>query len=87
MKYIIFQQKNPERKIAIIFPNDLTHSIMAESLLRSNIEMCNAVPISAGEYNGIDGTCSGKSTTLNLKSNPEEDERLIQGLDYGFGYL
>lgn len=78
MKYIIFQSDAPIfRLLPIIFPKYLVHADVAkyfEHLLRrSGID--NAKLYSAGECNLFGGkvTCSGRSETLNINSQPDDD--------------
>lgn len=70
MKYIIFETLNGLR-VPIIFPDFIDHSD-----IRNQCPMYK--PLSAGRihYNNDETTliCTGESTTLRLKSLPEDEE-------------
>ena len=92
MKYIVFRKRygsrsDLEQEIPIIFPDQLTHSVMAEVISR-NPEMRGALPISAGFVSSLDmkAECHGESETLGLKSRPE-DSNLINMFDYMRGIV
>lgn len=91
MKYImyeIYHKGQRERtRVPIIFPNSLTHKVVAETNRAQVLEAYNGslvTIISAGEIN-VDGICSGESTTLKLKSLGEEDTNYIRCHDYFHG--
>ncbi len=89
MKYIVFERPLGDdgmtQKIPIIFPNNLTHSLVAEAMLTSE-ELKDAKPVSAGDLSslGFEDVCSGESQTLKLKSHPD-DTMLIRMMDYRHG--
>jgi hypothetical protein len=73
MKYIMFTQTIGEgtvRQVPILFPNSLTHSLVAEALLQSP-ELVGAAVTSAGEFSSMslsDVELHGKSDSLKLES-------------------
>jgi hypothetical protein len=92
MKYIMLVWKNggTYRYIPIIFPNMFPHSDMAAMIMQHEIfkkENTSIELISAGDYNTIDGSCSGHSTTLGLKSRNAEDTKIISIYMYCHGIV
>lgn len=92
MKYIVLQKEEAGliREYPIIFPESLTHSIVAEMLCKS-IELRGAKAVAAGSINSISlstmGNCWGHSVSLKLKSRKEKDGHLIQMNDYLHGIV
>jgi hypothetical protein len=91
MKYVVFRKKSAELTIEhpVVFSNHLVHADVAGNLTNPiNGVLAGYTPVSAGEVNfmnaGLD-MCSGRSSTLDLDSRPEEDSRLILLNDYGVG--
>jgi hypothetical protein len=89
MKYVVLSAKRGGLmcEIPFIFHNLLVHVTMAAAMstaLRKH-GFTDVKPLSAGEFCLLDGSCSGKSDTLNLESRGEEDAHLIALIDYGFG--
>lgn len=92
MKYIVIQTKTDNgmiiRDIPIIFPDELTHSVISEvisnSIIIENETIIQAIPVSAGFYNAINAKCYGRSISLKLSSR-EEDTGLIRMNDYFHG--
>jgi hypothetical protein len=83
MKYIMFEHKRTRQNIPVIFPNNVVHAVMAHALKHAEpFNQCALV--SAGEYNGATGTCSGHSSTLKLTSR-EDDSTIISTMDYSHG--
>ena len=80
-KYIIFTcAKNAIDELPVIFPNEITHSTMARSVM---VLPSLRVPVSAGFYHISDkGTyvCTGHSESLNLKSRPIDSDILTRFL-------
>lgn len=91
MKYIMLQKTSGEgsesltRDIPIIFPEALSHDLMAEAM-QSNEELKGCVVVSAGFYETHSGECHGASTTLNLESRPA-DTMIIKTYSYTHGLL
>lgn len=90
MKYVMFEQDmgQVKRKIPILFPTHLVHRDIAElveKIMREKYKW-NIKLVSAGEFNYVDGTTYGKSTTLNMASNPD-DGPVIQMYDYMHGVV
>jgi len=90
MKYIMFlaEARGLQVLIPVIFPKNLVHKFVATCM-----EPCikahgyfTVIPIRAGDVSifGTDITCSGKSDTLNLKSDPN-DASIIHNYDYSHG--
>ena len=79
MKYIMLEQRigNVPRKIPIIFPDILNHSDVALAItsMLTNTQNIVTKVVSAGEFNNFmcDYTI-GKSTTLNVESDPDDAE-------------
>lgn len=88
MKYIVLQKEDGGlmRGYPIIFPESLTHSIVAWALCGS-IELHGAKPIAAGSINSADlePRCYGLSNSLSLKSRRKIDDDLIAMNDYMHG--
>lgn len=95
MKYVVFKLTQGKgrsaiiREIPVIFPDALTHALVAESLVNGNGELKGSVPIAAGFLSSlaIRGECAGKSESLGLKSREAEDEQLICTVDYTHGVV
>lgn len=88
MKYVMFRKKDKELSIyhPVIFPNHMIHADVAEyTHYALPIPLIGWEVVSSGEYNVMTGDCSGKSESLNLKSNPERDTYIIRMNDYGGG--
>lgn len=90
MKYIVMQRKISDdmiREVPIIFPNELVHAHVAKALLNlpgNPYGFLNKVA-AAGDVT-LDGAfCGGRSETLKIGSREAEDDRLIFGVEYGFG--
>lgn len=87
MKYIMLQKhlgNNIIQRIPIIFPSNLVHEDVFYAC--KNIEGLESTEIvSAGDFNTINCKCSGKSETLNVKSDSEEDSTIIFTYDYLYG--
>lgn len=91
MKYIVLKVSRGglDYEYPIIFPQSLTHALMAESLKKEE-ELKGAEVISAGEFNSMDCAvdCYGKSISLgNIKSRGEVDSNLIMWHDYFHGIV
>ena len=74
--------------IPIIFPNVLNHDDMAKATHRNMIRNYNWTTVkvvSAGFINS-NGTCHGRSETLNIDSKPE-DTTIIKTYDYTHGMV
>lgn len=89
MKYIVMQRKVGDtiREVPILFPNELVHQHVAKALLSlpgNPYDFLNKVA-AAGEVTLGDVACFGHSDTLKIGSRDREDERLIFGVEYGFG--
>jgi hypothetical protein len=91
MKYIIMRITTEGTdhilEVPIVFPELLTHSIIAEHMapaLRAHFERSTVVPVRAGFVSSMssEGECYGASKTLGLSSD-EDDGRLISMCDYG----
>lgn len=78
MKYVVFQNRVGEETM-VLFSDSPNHCDISQAMERCYIHPL--VPISAG-FAEIDdegkGHCSGESITLNLKSRPEVDTRLLR---------
>lgn len=90
MKYIVIEQKVSDtlsRRIPIIFPNSLTHALVAESMLQSE-ELTGGKVVSAGTISSlsIDAGCHGESYSCGVKCDVSDDE-LIHFNDYNAGLL
>jgi hypothetical protein len=84
MKYIMIQVKigGMERLMPVIFPESLTHSIMAECVLKGE-ELKGGKVVSAGDCK-ITATTSGRSSTLKMKAKAT-DADVINMHDYFHG--
>lgn len=89
MKYIVIEVPlgtELVREIPVIFPNEIVHADMAETLIRMCPEFEKGKAISAGFVNSMDLTAPphGKSDSLKVESR-REDARLILMHDYLHG--
>lgn len=93
MKYIMFEvvsgsSKPPfKRKIPVIFPSNLCHDDVA-SAFRTCLKKNGSTkvrPVSAGDFDVATGKCFGKSTSLKLAANSDEDSRIIATYDCTHG--
>lgn len=93
MKYIVMQvpvkgMKGVVREMPIIFPEALTHALVAAALERHCPELKGSRPVSAGFISSLDvrAACHGKSESLgNLQSRGQVDDQLICTVDYTHG--
>ena len=91
MKYILFQIEMKGNNFlleAVVFPSRWVHVDVAASLmsmLKSEYKAKDVFPVRAGDYCPMSGETSGESTTLGLKSDPE-DKRDILMSDYGVAH-
>ena len=84
MKYIVLELQvtdGVKREVPIVFPNCLTHAIVAESIV-SSPELKGAVAISAGFIDMDANTCYSESESLKLKSRGVTDRLLIDCHDH-----
>jgi len=65
VKYIRFEKLDDGFDVLVLFPSSVTHATIAESI--------KAKVISAGFVSSF-GECYGKSTSLNIKSDPMDTE-------------
>lgn len=79
MKYIMFQTKDG-KKIPIIFPNFIVHSMVAERLVDLTLEP-NCKIVSAGEIKIAVRNCNGNSESLKVGVR-KGDATLIHEYDY-----
>lgn len=99
MKYIVIQMADRHgnaRELPIIFPNSLTHAVVAEAIqLSEDLKGQNSKVVAAGEISsmciansglGPDPFCHGKSESLGgIASRGSEDDALIYMHDYNHG--
>lgn len=89
MKYIVIQQTmgTITREFPILFPNELSHSEVADSLLKGCFELKDGKLVGAGEMScmDIEPNCSGRSSTLNVNSREELDDQAFVMRDYTMG--
>ena len=90
MKYIMMDVPfgTEMRRAPIMFPDFLTHSVVAEAI-KAHPLMPGAVVVSAGEFASMDlmdVEFSGQSVSLGLKSLPGDD-LILPMLDYTHGIL
>jgi len=82
LKYIVTLREGSIEEI-FIFPNEVNHDCMAESLVRIKNTTGNGwrrvhrTPIAAGFISAY-GTCYGESLTLKLSSRKDEDTKLLK---------
>lgn len=84
MKYIIMAKDfgTVIHRVPIIFPNTLVHSDVA--VATANI-LTGYEPVSAGEYDPVSGSCSGRSSTLGLEASDEDSSTILLN-DYGAAF-
>lgn len=85
MKYIMLQHKELGNKVPIIFPKELVHAQMWESLLLNPMFGIHYKVVSAGECTITCTSVSGGSETLNLQI-AEHDSEVIDTMDYMSGF-
>lgn len=87
MKYIMFKKKMQGGELThfvpVIFPSNLVHAMVAESMTVDTGPLRGYTPDSAGEYSPMSGECTGSSETLKLEANEDRDTRFILMNDYG----
>ncbi len=85
-KYIMLELDSGsfKRRVPIIFPDLLVHADVA-AVLQQTPGMADAKPVSAGSVELMVTACHGKSTTLNVASNEEDDAELINAFPYFHG--
>lgn len=81
MKYVVVQSEKHGKQL-FVFPIDIDHDRFAEVLSyiktgHQNWSRDYREPVSAGFTDGI--KCFGESTTLKLKSHPEDTDLLLMG--------
>jgi len=91
MKYVMMKAKRSKLTILvpIIFPHFIPHEEVAKHskhILQHIPGFEDVEPISAGNYNIINGTCGGSSKTLKLIPD-KRDSRVILMYDYEHGLL
>lgn len=95
MKYVVIEVtiSDDVREMPIIFPNALVHSVVADAVIVGMQEQWKNAKykaVSAGEISSMDvgdGSCSGGSETLKLKSRGKLDDHLIRMHDYMHGII
>jgi hypothetical protein len=89
MKYIVLEQDLGEglkREVPIVFPNCLTHSLVAQAMVKSE-ELTGARPIAAGFIDMDANVCFGESESLKLKSRDIKDRLLLDTHDFLHGLV
>lgn len=91
MKYVMIKCSKGilDVRVPVIFPDLMMHADVArymEALLRRENNFDSAKPVSAGFYDPMDGAVSGKSESLDLKSDPQ-DEQTIFTYQYTHGQV
>lgn len=91
MKYIIMKCNGStlEVKVPVIFPEFMVHRDVSQyfqTLLRRNHPFTEVRPVSAGFFDVVEGKVSGRSETLGLDSN-QEDELTILTYQYTHGQV
>ena len=92
MKYIVLQAtsgRSLKMELPFVFGNNLAHKIVARHAAKALREhgYHSVKAVSAGEFNPMDGGCTGGSETLKLKSRGVKDVNLIGNHDYTGGML
>ena len=89
-KYVMLKIRLGEidKMVPIIFPDFMIHEDIAKSaqLILKDFHNFDSTVSSAGDIQFEYPLCSGKSETLNVKSDPE-DEETIRLYDYLHGLL
>lgn len=88
MKYIMFELPmgpNLKRAVPVIFPNALTHSVIAEALLKTE-DLAGATVVAAGDITFCLPLCSGSSSTLKLSAG-EADSAIVNSIDFMHGII
>lgn len=88
MKYVMFERDIGDgllQRIPVIFPNLLTHSLVAEAMLKME-DLLQARVVSAGELSSldVDGTMHGHSESLGIGSD-SSDTSVTRSHDYTHG--
>lgn len=89
MKYIVLEHyidESLKREIPIVFPNCLTHAIVAACMMESE-ELRGSRPIAAGFIDMDANVCYGESESLKLKSRETQDRLLIDTHDHFHGLI
>lgn len=89
LKYIMFECRTDDSKrhVPVIFPEVLTHALMAEALLEYSVEplFARAKVRSAGFVTVSPLLhCHGESESLHVRAHPD-DERIISTYEYLHG--
>lgn len=92
MKYVMFMKQlgksadGMKHFVPIIFPNNLVHIMIADSMTAKGAPLEGYRPVSGGEISPLDMKCFGESSTLKMRSDPERDSRFCLMGDYGVCY-
>lgn len=91
MKYIMLEVKvgGISKLVPIIFPDFMCHvdlAVATKSILESEHKLSPIIFVSAGDIDIDVNSCSGKSTTLNIKSR-RSDKNIINSYDYLHGIV
>lgn len=90
MKYVVFRipGETISQEVPVIFPDQFVHSLMAEALQQAIVahlpEGGNVEVVSAGDIRIRNAICSGKSSTLQLRSRGK-DTFLVLTMDHLHG--
>jgi hypothetical protein len=87
MKYVMFKKEmdGMTHYVPIIFPNSLVHDMVAAAVMAMVIP--DYTVASAGECNAnLGAKCYGRSSTLDIDSDPERDSHIVAMNDYGAGF-
>lgn len=79
-----------DRDVPVIFPDQLTHAIVAKhyvAAMKEHWPKLKVSILSAGDYNVTTCECSGKSETLKAVSHPKLDEHIILMYDILHGIV
>lgn len=69
MKYVMLQSEDG-RRVPVVFPNHLTHLVVAYAIAATSVSKTRAV--SAGFVDISTLGCSGKSESLGLQHDPDD---------------
>lgn len=93
MKYVMIRVAIAEgiyRELPVLFPNALTHSVVADAIIAYCPEAKDGKAVAAGEFSSMDlsrMSCGGHSESIGVMSRGADDAKMIYSHDYLHGLV